>query len=190
MKAFLAVIACVYLTHATTEQASAQSLLQNTFLLDVRQGSGRSDLAARLSKGGYELEDGTPIDFATWYTPRMPELSIVFLTAITPRWGVTWGLSTGERGQKYRIDPGVWIGFVYRHEISKHSVISLSASTLLGGNFRERTCEAFYSVSQSFETVNCRLAATFLQPRDTLKFLETRSGRRETRASLRYEFRF
>lgn len=169
---------------------AAQSLIERSFLLDIRQGSSRSERARSLSFGGYELEDGTPVDFERWYTPGAPEFNILFLTAATPSFGVTWGLSTGERGEKYRIDPGLWLGFVYRRQISPQSAISLSATLLLGGNFRERSCQAFYTITQTTETVNCRLAASVLPPGETLRFLERTKGIRESRATLRYEFRF
>ncbi len=169
---------------------SAQSLLAQTFLLDARTGSSRSALARELSQGGFELSDGTPIDFASWYSPRIPEMNLTLLTALTPSFGVIWGISTGERGEKYRIDPGLWLGFVYRYDITPQSTLSLSASTLIGGDFREKTCQAFYAITAQEETVNCRLAASVLPPAQTLQFLKRRSGLRETRATLRYEYRF
>lgn len=165
-------------------------LLDRTFLLDLRAGSVRSRRARELSYGGYELDDGTYVDFADWYTPRFPEMNLLFLTAVTPSFGLTWGLSTGERGEKYRIDPGLWLGFVYRYDISARQTLSLSAATLMGGNMREQTCRAYYRVIEDFATVNCRLAASTLPPAQTLQFLERNSGRRESRISLRYEIRF
>lgn len=165
-------------------------ILDRTFLLDLRKGSSNSEIARKFSLGGYELDDGTPIDFADWYTPRLPEMNLLFLTAITPSFGVTWGISTGERAEKYTIAPGFWLGFIYRHQIRPQHTLSLSASTLLGGNMREKTCTAFYRVINDFATVNCRLAASILPPEETLQFLERRNGRRETRVQLRYEIRF
>lgn len=159
-------------------------------MLQVRRGSSRSRLVEQMSMGGFELDDGTPVEFARWYTPRFPEMNLMFLTAVTPSFGVTWGLSTGERGQKYTIDPGLWLGFVWRRQLGPRSSLSLSASTLMGGNLREQTCRAYYRIIEDFATVNCRLAASTLAPEDTLSYLVHRSGLRESRVSLRYEFRF
>ncbi len=191
--AWASAVACALLPMA---QAQAQGMtdrvgfLDRTFLLQMRSGSSRSALAAQMAVGGYELDDGTPVDFAPWYTPRFPEMNLLFLTSLTPSFGVTWGVSTGERGQKYTIDPGLWLGFVWRQQISPRSTLSLSASTLMGGNMREQTCQAYYRITGDFATVNCRLAASTLAPEDTLNYLERRSGLRESRVLLRYEFRF
>lgn len=189
-------IALIFCVVMTLSEAQGQALsdrvgiLDRTFLLDLRAGSLRSRRARELSVGGYELDDGTPVDFADWYTPSFPEMNLIFLTAITPSFGITWGVSTGERGEKYRIDPGLWLGFVYRYNISPRQTLSLSASTLVGGDLREQPCRAFYRVIDDFATVNCRLAASTLPPRETLQFLERKSGRRESRIQLRYEIRF
>jgi hypothetical protein len=168
----------------------AQGFWERTFLLDLRMGSSRSDIAKNLARGGYELDDGTPIDLADWYTARAPDFNVKFLTSLNDDFGLIWGFSIGERGEKYRIDPGLWIGFIYRYEISNRSDWTLSAMSMLGGDFQERTCRAFYRTTGTFEMVNCRLAATPLPPQDTLRFLVRERGFRETRATLRYEIRF
>jgi hypothetical protein len=170
--------------------SQAEEFWENTFLLDLRMGSSRSDIASGFARGGYELDDGSPIDFADWYTARFPDFNVKFLTSVSDDFGLIWGFSTGERGEKYRIDPGLWIGFIYRYEITTRSEWTLSAMTLFGGNFQERTCQAYYAIIDSVETVNCRLAATPLPPKDTLRFLVRERGFRETRATLRYQIRF
>jgi hypothetical protein len=170
--------------------AVAQDFIENTYLIDIRTGSARSDIARNLSLGGYELSDGAPVNFADWYRPNFPELNFLFLTQIRDSLGVTWGLSLGERGEKYRINPGVWMGFVYRAEIDKFSSLTLSATTLVGGNFRERSCFGDYKDIGGIQEVNCRLAASTLPPADTLKFLVREYGYSETRFSVQYEIRF
>ena len=168
----------------------AQEFWENTFLLDLRMGSSRSDIASGLARGGYELDDGSPIDFADWYTARFPDFNVKFLTSVSDDFGLVWGFSTGERGKKYRIDPGLWIGFIYRHEITSRSDWTLSAISMLGGNFTERDCVGNWPEFGGPQRVNCRLAATPLPPKDTLRFLVRERGFRETRVSLRYQFRF
>jgi hypothetical protein len=75
----------------------AQGLWDRTFLLDLGLGSSRSSIATSFARGGYELDDGTAIDFADWYTARFPDLNIKFLTSLDTDFGLIWGFSTGER---------------------------------------------------------------------------------------------
>ena len=168
---------------------TAQEFLADTFLLDVSLGSARSQIARDLSDGGYELSDGTPISFSQWYDASFPELNVLFLTELTPSLGLAWGLSTGERGEKYRIDPGIWIGFIQNYDLSRNSRITISALTLLGGNFRERICIGDYRDIGGIQAVNCRLAASLLPPTETLDFLVRESGFMETRISIRYQLK-
>lgn len=182
----LALALCV----ALTPPVQAQEFWEHTFLLDLRTGSSRSDIAKSLARGGYELDDGTPIDFDDWYKPRFPDLNMKFMTSLSTDFGIIWGFSTGERGEKYRIDPGLWIGLIYRHETSSQSDWNFSIMSMLGGDFSERDCVGDWPEFGGLQRVNCRLAATPLPPMDTLKFLIRESGFRETRATLRYQIRF
>ena len=168
----------------------SQDFLEETFLLDVSIGSSRSQIASELSLGGYELADGTPVDFHDWYTPRFVDLNFRFLTEITPSFGLIWGFSFGERGAKYRINPGIWLGFVYRIDLARRSSVVLTAVTLVGGNFREQACVGDYAEIGGIQSVNCRLAASHLPPADTLRFLVKEPGLRETRLSVRYVLNF
>jgi hypothetical protein len=178
------------LSTATQTPAMAEGILEDTFLLNFSIGSNRSDIIREFSVGGYELSDGTPVDFARWYSPRHPDLNLLFLTQINSRFGVTWGFSTGEFGEKYRIDPGLWIGFVYRADVGKQASLTLSALTMLGGDLREFACLGDYGEIGGIQSVNCRLAAGILPPEDTLNFLANEAGFVETRLSIRYELRF
>jgi hypothetical protein len=184
-----AVAAFGYLS-LTVSPASPQELLANTFLVDISMGSARSDLARDLSVGGYELADGTPVNFENWYGARVPDLNFRFLTVLTSATGLVWGFSLGERGAKYRIDPGLWLGFVYRWQLTSQSTFSISATTMIGGDFRERSCLADFGEIGGLQRVNCRLAASELPPEDTLQLLVNRRGYSETRVTVRYERRF
>jgi hypothetical protein len=169
---------------------SAALELEETYLLDVRLGSARADIARSLGNGGYELSDGTPIDFEDWYQPRLPEMTVMFLSQVSPRTGVVWGLSTGERGEKYRIDPGLWLGLVHRMPVGRNADVTFTAMSLVGGDFREDSCTADFGEIGGIATVNCRLAASRLRPEDTLDYLVREDGASETVVSIRYEFRF
>ena len=168
----------------------AQGMFEKTFLLDVNTTSIRSDIVRDLSIGGYELEGGAPVNFADWYTPKFPDLNVLFLSEVNPSLAVTWGFSTGEKGEKYKIDPGIWLGFIHRIDLDRHSSVTLSARTLVGGRLKESSCVAFYSIIDSFEEVNCRLAASTLPPADTLTFLVDEVGFIDTSISIRYEIVF
>lgn len=165
-------------------------ILQQTHLLDVHAGSSRSDLAHELRRGGYELMDGTPVRFRDWYSTRRPDLTILFLTEVSPRFGLIWGVSTGESGQKYRIDPALHLGIVLRHEPFEGAVISLSLVGLIGGDLNEKPCLADYGAIGGLQRVNCRLAASILPPDETLDYLVDEPGYRESWVSLRFEYRF
>lgn len=172
----------------TAPEARAD-LFQDTHLIDIRTGSARSDLVRRLRSGGYELADGTPLSLRDWYMPDMPELTVMMLTEMTPAFGITWGLSTGEGAEKYSIAPALHLGFTAHHALSQNAVLSLSAGTVLGGRLSERPCNADYG-SFGVMAVNCRLAASTLPPEETLDYLLDRKGSAESWVSLRFEYRF
>lgn len=174
----------------STEKSFSQEFIEKTTLLDISFGSGRSQIAKSLSVGGYELADGTQIDFKNWYRSDFPELNLKFLTEINSSVGVIWGFSSGERGEKYRIDPGLWLGFIYRNQLTENSSLTLSGITLLGGDFEERECRADFGAIGGIQSVNCRLAASALPPEKTLDFLVEESGFNETALSIRYQMDF
>lgn len=162
---------CAACVLALPQQSPGQGFLERTELLDIRSGSRLSDMARAARRGGYELADGTPLDLSDWYESRWPDIGVTFMTRIDPTFGITWGFSTGERGEKYAIQPGLKLGFVKLFELSDDEVVSLSASAVLGGQLRERTCLASYGEIGGTQRVNCRLAATILPPAETLDYL-------------------
>lgn len=169
--------------------AAAQVGVGRTHLLDLQAGSGRSDLVRDIRRGGYELAGGGAVAFRDWYTPDLPDLTLVLLTQLTDGFALTWGVSTGEAGRKYRIAPALHIGFVAQTELWANATLTLSAQTLIGGGLRERSCLADYGPFGMAE-VNCRLAATPLPPDETLRYLMDVPGRDDSRISLRFDYRF
>ncbi|GGH62166.1 hypothetical protein GVY41_18095 [Frigidibacter albus] len=144
---------------------------RKTFLIGIREGSQLSADVRSVRAGGYELADGTPIDFDRWYSTDWTDLGVTFLTQVTPGLGVLWGASTGERGEKYRIDPALTLGVILQRRIGKRAFATLTAQTILGGNLREDTCMADYGAIGGVQEVNCRLAASTLAPAETLDYL-------------------
>lgn len=171
-------------------RAEAQPWLEETQLLDLRLGSPRSDLVAPVRYGGYELADGTPVSFERWYGSRWDDLTVMFLTPVARDLAITWGFSTGEWAEKYRIDPALRLGLIYQRKVAPRHKLTVSISTVIGGNLRERPCVADFGAIGGVQTVNCRLAASTLPPVDTLAFLFRERGFRESRIAISYRIRF
>ena len=155
-------------TGVVTPPAWAQQFM--TSLVDVRQGSELSTLASSLGEGGYELQDGTWVSFDKWYHTDWPEVHVDFLTQFSAESGLLWGFSTGERGEKYEIQPGLKLGLITQTHLTPTSTLAFSVTTTIWGSFSELPCEADYGVFGSY-TVNCRLAATDMAPEDTLRYM-------------------
>jgi len=128
---------CVALSAALSVSGPARASEFGSDLLDFRIGGRFSSVAQRLALGGYELAQGEYVSFDQWYTPRMREISVQFLTAVAPDMGVTWGFGTGERGAKYRIQPSLQIGFIYQKEVFPNGWLSFIFDGVIGGNFSE-----------------------------------------------------
>lgn len=168
-----------------------EAFLDDTHLLEVSIGSTRSDQASEMRRGGYELADGTPVSFDDWYRPRLKELNLVFLSEVSPALGLIWGMSSGESGEKYRMNPGVRLGFILQRPVGQGGVVSLQVTSMLGGRFQEKPCQADFGViGGGSVAVNCRLAASTLPPAKTLDYLVRMSGADEARVTLRYDVSF
>jgi hypothetical protein len=170
--------------------ASAGTFLESTHLLEVRQGSLRSDAVRGVSRGGYELAGGEAIRFRDWYSPdTIPDLHLSFLTQLGADTGLIWGFSTGERGKKYQITPGLKLGFIHAIHPTPNSTLTLTATVQLGSRLREKACRADYG-EFGIRPVNCRLAASLLPPEETLRHRLDMDGFDESRIALSYELRF
>ena len=145
--------------------------MHSTYLLGIHQGSGLSDAAEALGDGGYELSDGTWVSFKKWYDGGWKDLFVDLLTQLGDDYGVLWGVSTGERGEKYTIDPSLKLGIIVQAHPKPNSTLSLTVTSTLGGSLTELPCQADYGDIGGIQTVNCRLAASPLPPEDTLKYL-------------------
>lgn len=186
----LLIKAAFFAAFGFASSATAQGLFDATSLIDIHVGSPRSDAVSHLRNGGYELADGTAVNFDHWYSSRWRDLSFVFLTQIGPNFGLIWGGSTGEHGEKYHIAPALKIGFMQQISLSQSSVLTVSASTKLGGLLQEKTCSADYGDIGGIQQVNCRLAASTMRPADTLDYLLYVPAKHEAEISLTYELRF
>lgn len=170
--------------------ARAYDALDQTFLVNIRQGTPLSDRVAKLTFGSYELSGGSAVDFRRWYGQNWTEVRVDFMTQLSQGAGILWGVSSGEWGAKYRIAPGFKIGFILQTPISPLSSLSISFTSLLGGRLREKSCVADYGDIGGVQEVNCRLAASTLPPSETLKYLVNEKPPDRLLLVLRYQARF
>lgn len=170
--------------------ARGQAFLEDTHLIDVRFGSTLSQTVHQYTNGGYELSDGTYVDFEHWYSSKWRDLSFTVMTEVNQNFGLFWGLSTGERGPKYEIRPALKIGLLLQKRLSPQSVVSFSAITLIGGNLTEKPCVADYGQIGGIQAVNCRLAASTLPPKDTLNYMFDKSYPNRTQLRINYRWAF
>lgn len=143
----------------------------STHLIEVSNGSELSKTAAAFRSGNFQTSGGKQVDFDKWYSTALSDTRLTWMTQMTPEFGLVWGMSTGERGEKYAIAPSVKLGFIYQTQLSRWSNFSIRASSVIGGRFREKSCTADYGDIGGVQLVNCRLAASNLQPAETLKYL-------------------
>jgi len=173
-----------------TLTSAASAPLDRTHLIGIDLGTSLSDIPRTTRSSGYELSDGTPVRFDRWYEERVPNLQFDFLTEITPDLGLLWGVGTGEYGEKYQIDPSLRLGLLYNRPVGRNGVLSLRVTTRLGGRLRERSCTADYGDIGGVQRVNCRLAATPLEPSETLQYLWNEKPGDRLQASVNLLFRF
>jgi len=162
---------------AAAADLRAQYLLQGasiasaTHLIEAQQGSLLSARVSGLIGGGFETAGGAWVGFDRWYSSRWQDARFTWMTQLSPHLGVIWGFSTGERGEKYEIEPSLKLGFVFHAPLTRSTAVSLRASSIVGGRLRERACLANYGAIGGVQSVNCRLAASVLPPDQTLSYL-------------------
>ena len=176
------------LTNAQTYTVIDNTVFQSTHLIEIKSESALNRRVKGLRESSFESASGVRIDFYNWYSPAIPEVHTTWLTQINRTFGVLWGLSTGEHSNKYNINPAVRIGIVYHTQITKNDTFSLVASTHLGGELNEHSCVADYGDIGGIREVNCRLAATTLEPEETLNYLERGTPESTIRINLVHQF--
>ncbi len=167
------------------------SPVSSTHLVEFSQSSQNSQTAAGFRSGGYESAGGQWISFDSWYRPYgFKDTRLTWMTQMNPNFGVLWGFSTGEAGEKYRIQPSLKLGFVYQTNFSRNSHFSVKASTVLAGRMLELPCTANYGEIGGVQQVNCRLAASTLAPADTLQYLINTAPTDRDALQVRYVYQF
>jgi hypothetical protein len=173
LQVLLRLTVVLFVSNSSIAQSIYQghSLVESTYLIELAQDTTTSLKARELRTGGFETAEGAYVDFSRWYSPDWYDTRISWMTQITPKFGLIWGIGTGEHAEKYSIDPSLRLGFIYQTNIGKNSTVAFTASTYVGGELRERTCQADYGEIGGVQEVNCRLAATTLSPEETLDYL-------------------
>jgi len=146
-------------------------LFRNTYLIELSQGSPLSQVMRASQIGGFETAGGKWVSFKEWYSTTWTVSQFALMTQMTSEFGIVYGASTGEYGQKYTIDPSLKLGLIVRKQIDKDSSIAFKATAIIGGWLREKSCTADYGEIGGLQKVNCRLAATTLSPNDTLQYM-------------------
>ena len=164
------------------------SFAQSTHLIEIREESNLNQRARSLRDGNYETSGGDRIDFYKWYSPAIPEFHVSLLTQLSRNFGILWGFGTGERADKYTINPSMRIGFVLQNQFRKNQSLTLVGDTYLGGEMNEHSCVADYGDIGGIREVNCRLAASVLTPEETLDYLEY--GKRSSSIRISYKLTF
>jgi len=170
--------------------AFADPTPEDTHLIGVSLGSPLSSVPGRARSMGFELSGGGRIGFDDWYQVRIPDLRFEFLTELTPDLGLIWGIGTGEYGEKYRIEPSLKVGLLHTRPIGDAGLLSIQLTTRIGGRLRERSCDADYGLIGGVQRVNCRLAATPLEPNETLDHLWDEGPTDRLEGAIRLTFRF
>lgn len=187
--ALLSVVLSV-LSIQVSRPAAASDLFSDTFLIGVFQGSNRSTLGRELGDGGFELSTGEFFSLRDFYTPSIPQISILFLRQVSPTFGIIWGVGTPERAPKYEIEPTAYLGFLYQYELFDNAFLSVRGIYPFGGRLRELSCIGDFGEIGGVQEVNCRLAAGILPPSQTLDFLAQASGEFDASISIDFTWNF
>ena len=142
-----------------------------TNIIGVTQGSELSETVRGFENGGYELAHAEWQSFYNWYHTNWFDVRVDMLTQYTPDFGVLWGFSTGEAGEKFNIQPSIKLGIITQSHPVPNGTLSLSIAAILGGQLTELPCTADYGDIGGIQQVNCRLAASPIAPKDTLPLL-------------------
>lgn len=172
------------------QPVNARDFLADTYLIDLFVGSHRSTLAKNLGKGGFELATGEFFSLEAFYTPKFPQVSVLFLHQLSPSFGIIWGVGTGESAPKYKIQPSIYLGFLVQEEVFDNAFLSLKAVYPVGGRLSEYSCSGDFGEIGGIQEVNCRLAADILAPSETLNLLAQVSSEIDASVSLGFDWRF
>lgn len=182
---FIAGLAVMVCSHA-----NAFDFVENTYFVSLKQGSVLSERVRSLHGTGYESATGEKIKMDNWYSTKFVDVHAEFFTQVNQQFGVIWGFSTGEKGPKYTIDPSVKLGGIFKYDISKSSSVIVKGYRVFGGRLHEKSCTADYGDIGGVQEANCRLAATEMQPSETLNYMMNQRPVDYKMVSIQFKFEF
>jgi len=177
-------------SNVSTSWFEGATFRESTHLIDLRQGSYLSQKAGNLRAGGYELANGTPVSLNRWYDTQWKDVGATWMTQFTENVGLIYGVTTGERARKYTIAPSLKLGLVMQMQPAQNMVVSLRATTIMGGALNEKSCMADYGDIGGEQRVNCRLAASTLAPAETLNYLVRQRPLYRNEISVTFNWKF
>lgn len=175
---------------AACEWGSCTPVLKTSMLDLRRDGAQTRDLLKLTRVGGYELAGGGYQSFSRWYAGQVTPIRADLITQLTPGIGLLWGVTTGDSGEKYKLQPGFRAGLVGVASLSHKTSLSFTARTTFGGRLLEKPCTANYGEIGGVQVVNCRLAASDLAPQDTLAYLWDFAPADQNQLTVRLTVRF
>lgn len=153
----------------------AQSDQRSLTIFDIHQGDTLSDMALAFSTEGYYLQGvgqtGPWQSLAPFYATHWREVIARSLLTLDADHGIIFGISTGESAEKYKIDPGIILGFIAQSHPRINATLTLQAGTTLFGHMTEYPCVGDYGPIIGIKTVNCRFGADPVNTDDSLKLL-------------------
>jgi hypothetical protein len=183
-------IVCVLFHQEIGVCSAIEDMWNATAVIEMKQGSNLSSRMSYFRGEKYELASGAAQNITNWYQPNFSDIRITYLTKIDNEFGVIWGFSIGERAQKYSIDPSIKLGLAFHHDLDKSSSVSFRLTSILGGRLRESACTADYGSIGGVQQVNCRMAASSIEPSQTLQYLFNERPYNYNTMWLRYALKF
>lgn len=145
--------------------------LGNTRVIGLSIQAMNSGVVRDAARYSYDLSGGERVDLSGWYTPQSPSLTAILATDLAPNVALIWGGSTGEQGQKYWLGPTGVLGLALQRPLDGAAQIRFEVVGYFGGALRESPCLGDYGALGGMQRVNCRLAASYLPPADTLPLM-------------------
>ena len=173
-----------------SKMGQGHSFWSATHLIEVKYDADHTNWLSQARVGGFENSQGSWVSFRPLYDNKgLRNTSLAWMTQVSSSLGFIWGVGTGERAAKYVITPSLKLGAIYQTQLSKNSLFYVKGSTVLGGQLREKTCIGNYDLEGEQE-VNCRLAASFLPPAETLKYLYRERPNNHSQVQLQFSAQF
>jgi hypothetical protein len=164
--------------------------LGQTRVLGLSLETMNSGIVRDAARQGFELSGGGMVDLARWYSPTRPNLTAIFATDLGPDLALIWGGSTGESGAKYSLGPSRVLGLAIHRPLGRAAQLDLELVGYFGGALSESACLGDYGAIGGTQYVNCRLAASYLPPAETLPLLWNFPPTTEVTLKVTYRLQF